>query len=157
MIVDRLPHRSSYGALHPLFPRALEFLSDFDRRRADGRIELSGEQLFATVSGYETAPAVGRPFEAHRAYIDIQYLLQGRERILHAPVDELELLDEYVVEADLALYADPSASSSVLVRPGDFVILFPGDAHKTGCMAGGRDAVRKIVVKVAVEGSGLGD
>ena len=157
MIVDRLGSRHRYGALHPLFPRALEFLARFDERLPDGRIELDGERLFATVSRCESSPATGRPFEAHRAYIDIHCLIEGRERILHAAVDDLEPLEEYVAGADLALYADPPASSSVLVRPGEFVVLFPGDAHKPGCMAGGRDAVRRIVVKVAVERDDLGD
>lgn len=152
MIVDRLGMRSRYAAMHPLFPRALAFLTEFDPTLPDGRIPLDDERLFATVSSYDTSPATGRPFEAHRRYIDIQCLLQGRERILHAPVDQLEPLDEYVEEADVALCADPPASSSVLMRPGDFCILFPGDAHKSACMAGGRDAVRKILVKVAVEG-----
>lgn len=157
MIVDRIEHRALYHDLHPLFPRALEYLASFDPGSPDGRIELDGEMLFATVSRYQSSPATGRAFEGHRVYIDIQYLMEGRERILHAPVNELDCSEEYDVAADLALYADPPASSSVLVRSGDFVILFPGDAHKPGCMAGGREAVRKIVVKVAVQSPGLGD
>jgi YhcH/YjgK/YiaL family protein len=34
------------------------------------------------------------------------------------------------------------------MRPGDLAIFHPGDAHKPGCMAGGRHTVRKVVVKV---------
>lgn len=151
MIVGELAHRRRYGALHPFFADALEFLADFDPGQDDGRIELDGERVIAIVERYESSPATGRPFEAHRRYIDIQCVLEGRERILHSPVDGLDPLEEYAPDADVTFYDDPPASSSILVRPGEFVILFPEDGHKPGCMAGGRDAVRKIVVKVEAQ------
>lgn len=151
MIAGELVHRRRYGALHPFFADALEFLANFDPGSPDGRIELDGERLIAVIERYESSPATGRPFEAHRRYIDIQCVLEGRERILHCHLEGLEPLEEYSREADVAFYEDPTATSSILVRPGEFVILFPEDAHKPGCMAGGRDAVRKVVVKVEAQ------
>ena len=51
-------------------------------------------------------------------------------------------------EKDIVFYAEPKVSSSLLVREGDLAFFHPGDAHKPGCMAGGRDSVKKVVVKV---------
>ena len=48
----------------------------------DGRHPIDGEAIFALVSTYETEPEGARSFEAHRKYIDVQYLLSGRE-IIH--------------------------------------------------------------------------
>ena len=76
----------------------------------------------------------------------------GRERMLHAPADSLDVDAPYLDEKDVAFYHDPPASSSVLVLPGQFAIFFPADGHKPGCMAGGREAVRKVVVKVRIAG-----
>ena len=66
--------------------------------------------------------------------------------------DALKVDTPYHDEKDVAFYADPELSSSFLVLPGQFAIFFPADGHKPGVMAGARDAVRKVVVKVRVPG-----
>jgi biofilm protein TabA len=74
----------------------------------------------------------------------------GMERVLHAPVSALEMVEEFEPDGDVAFFADPTQSSSFLLRAGDFALFHPGDAHKPGCMAGGRHTVRKVVVKVRI-------
>ncbi|MBW3631011.1 MAG: YhcH/YjgK/YiaL family protein [Gemmatimonadetes bacterium] len=78
--------------------------------------------------------------------------MSGRERMLYAPADTLDVQTPYIDEKDVAFYQDPPASSSLLVIPGQFAIFFPTDGHKPGCMAGGREAVRKVVIKLRVPG-----
>ena len=56
----------------------------------------------------------------------------------------------YDEDGDVLFFAEPGASSSLLVPAGGVAIFHPGDAHKPGCMAGARDAVRKVVVKVRI-------
>lgn len=127
---------------------ALDFLRGFDPATPDGRYPVRGEEVFALVQTYETGPATEKRFESHRAHLDVQYVAEGEERILHAPVRLLEVADPYDPATDLAFYAEPRAASSLLVRAGDFAVLLPGDGHKPGCMAGGRHRVKKVVVKV---------
>ena len=150
MIVDTLAAAARYHALGPRIARGLDYLAAFDPAVPDGRHEIDGDELFALVQRYDTAPGSERRFESHRRYVDLQLVAAGRERILHAPIRLLEPAADYDEERDVRFYHEPGASSSVLLGPGDFAILFPDDGHKPGCMAGGRDAVLKVVVKARV-------
>src|SRR6185503_7718911 len=124
------------------------WLGSFDPAIADGRHAIDGDDVFAIVSAYATGPATEKRFETHRVYVDLQYVASGAERILHAPAAELAVETPYDAANDITFYAEPKASSSLLVRAGGLAVFHPADAHKPGCMAGGRDEVRKVVVKV---------
>jgi len=148
MILTTLAAADAYAALVPGIAQGLAWLRAFDPSIADGRHDIDGSRVFALVSSYDTGPATEKRFESHRAYLDVQYVASGSERILHAPTDSLTVETPYDASNDIMFYAEPKASSSLLLRTGDIAIFHPPDGHKPGCMAGGRDAVRKVVVKV---------
>lgn len=150
MIVDTLENAAQYEPISPLIAAGLAYLAAFDPSLEDGKYEIAGQQIVAVVQSYDTSPATDKRFEAHREHIDIQFIVSGRERILHADTAGLAVDTEYNEAKDVQFFRDPEASSSLLLTPGSFAIFFPHDAHKPGCMAGGRDPVRKVVVKVAV-------
>jgi biofilm protein TabA len=150
MILDQIQRSNRYEGLDPLIALGLAFLRDFDADTPDGRIDLSGDDLFALVQSYHTAPATEKRFETHRVYADIQFVATGRERILYSPVEALEVETDYDASTDLVFYREPAASTSLLMQPGTFAVFYPDDAHKPGCMAGGREAVKKVVLKVRV-------
>jgi biofilm protein TabA len=149
MILDSLAGFDDTG-LPEGVREAMRWLRAFDPTTEDGRCPVRGEEVFALVQTYETGPATEKRFESHRAHLDVQYVAEGEERILHAPVRLLAVAEAYDAERDVAFYEDPKYASSILMRPGDFAVLLPGDGHKPGCMAGGRHRVRKVVVKVRV-------
>ena len=151
MIVDRISNHRLYGSMQEGLRLGFEYLTAFDPDTPDGRYPIDGERIFALVQSYDTGPSTERRFETHRRNIDIQYIVSGRERILHAPFAGLSVETPYDHATDAVFYHDPEASSSILLNVGDFAIFHPHDAHKGGCMAGGRDAVRKVVVKVGVD------
>jgi biofilm protein TabA len=151
MILDLISRCGIYEPLGERFAEGLRWLRDFDPATPDGRVEIAGDAVLALVQSYETAPGAEKQFESHRFHADIQYVVSGRERILHADAERLPVTVPFDAATDIAFHAEPAASSSLLLGAGDFAILWPGDAHKPGCMAGGRDAVRKIVVKVRLE------
>ena len=148
MIADHLRNAALYHALAPGIARGLRWLAAFDPATPDGRHEIQGEDVFALVQRYDTGPATAKRFEAHRRHADVQLVASGRERLLHAAAGALEVETPYDEATDVVFFRDPPASSSVLLGAGDFAVLFPDDAHKPGCMAGGRDPVLKVVVKV---------
>ena len=79
-------------------------------------------------------------------HIDIQVLLKGRERIGWLPRAQCqEPQAPYDKEKDVIFFEDTPASYVDLV-PGDFVILYPEDAHAP--LIGGGGAVSKLVVKI---------
>ncbi|HEX2092902.1 MAG TPA: YhcH/YjgK/YiaL family protein [Longimicrobiaceae bacterium] len=150
MILDSLDSLDARDAFAPGIQDAVDYLRGLDPSIADGRHPIRGDDLFALVQTYETGPSTEKRFESHRRYLDVQFLIEGSERILHVPVQLLTPATGYDEDTDLLFYQEPRYSSSLLLRPGDFAVFHPGDAHKPGCMAGGRHRVRKVVVKVRI-------
>ena len=150
MIIDTLANASRYRGIAPLLDRGL---GEMERLAgsplADGRHELAGQKLAAVFSSYRTEDPEAKPFEAHRRFIDIQVVLQGRETLYWAPLTSLEPRGEYSEANDVAFFTG-SAGIAIPLEPGWFAVLFPQDAHKPGCLRGGPSQVRKLVIKVAV-------
>lgn len=150
MILTSLAEAAPYEALGPRIAAGLRWLRTLDSSLPDGRHAIDGDDVFALVSSYDTGPSTEKRFETHVRHVDLQYVAAGQERILHTPAAALEVETAYDEAADITFYAEPPFASSLLMRPGDLAVFFPGDAHKPGCMSGGRHAVRKVVVKVRI-------
>lgn len=150
MILTTLADAAEYEVLGERIAAGLRWLRAFDPALPDGRHAIDGDEVFALVSTYETGPSTEKRFETHVRHVDLQYVASGHERILHAPAAALAVETPYDEAADVAFHAEPPFASSLLLRPGDLAVFHPGDAHKPGCMAGGRHTVRKVVVKVRI-------
>lgn len=149
MIVDVIENSAAYENLHPLFKPAFAFLKDSaNHTAADGRTELCGDKLFALTQSYETKPAQDGRHEAHRKYIDIQFIADGDESIGYAPLADLQIVTEFDPKIDAGFYE--GTSSLVTLRKGMFAVFFPGDAHMPCRHTGKSASVKKIVIKVAV-------
>lgn len=149
MIYDTLEHLARYEGIHPGVLKGLRFLAetDFAAETAE-RFELDGERLFAFTQAYETREDNDTP-EAHRKYIDIQYLIEGEELVGVAPLEEMTEEVEAKPEGDIWFYHGPTAKLPIGKRR--FLVLFPEDAHAP-CIALGKPApVKKCVVKVRVD------
>ncbi|NDC54007.1 MAG: DUF386 domain-containing protein [Planctomycetia bacterium] len=151
MILDSLPRSHRYATLHPRFADAFAFLGRMPADIAVGRHEIAGDALFALVQRYETRPVDGMQLEAHRRYIDIQYLVAGSEVIRWAPLPGLDHATRpYDAEKDYALFALPPAATPLRIQAGEFMIFFPDDAHAPcGCLDLPAEVV-KVVVKVEI-------
>jgi YhcH/YjgK/YiaL family protein len=111
------------------------------------RIELDGDKVFAMIQHYETKPKEQGVWEAHRKYIDVQYVAEGQELMGYANLGHLQA-GEYDGEKDFVLLK--GEGSFVLMKSGTFVILTPQDAHIPGVAVDLPQPVKKVVVKVAV-------
>jgi YhcH/YjgK/YiaL family protein len=149
MILDRLENADLYAKLHPAFAKAFAFLrSDKVTSLEPGRHELDGDRLFVLLATTPGRGHAGAKLEAHRKYIDIQYVVRGTDEIGWRPTKQcLEVESAYNDERDVAFWHDAPESWSTLVA-GSFVILYPHDAHAP---LGGAGDVSKAVIKVAVE------
>ena len=133
--------------------RGLHFILDArDQALADGRIEVDGDRVYVLVQSYDTVPAAAdSKFEAHRRYIDIQYIAEGREGIGYARLSDMTVTKEYNPDKDVVNgTVTPDACTVVKLEPGMAGIFFPEDAHAPKLALGTPGAVKKIVVKVLV-------
>jgi len=145
MIVDRIENAALYRGLGERIALALASLQT---PREAGRYELDGDKVFALVQQYQSKPLSEGKWEAHRKYIDVQFVVSGAERIGWTPVDGLTLTESYNEIKDIAFYKGDG--DFVTVPAGTFVILFPEDAHMPGIAVDAPAPVTKVVVKVRV-------
>jgi len=147
MVLDHVSHAAQYGGLSPLLQRALGYLTSTDwGRRATGRHDFEGDALFAIVSDYQTRPEPEVPWEAHRRYIDVQYVHSGAERLGYA---DLATLAAGPYDETRDLVPADGVGTWVTLAAGSFAILWPHDAHRPGVAIEEPAAVRKVVLKVA--------
>lgn len=151
MILDTLENASQYVALNPRFAAAFDWLRSADPDKLEGgsRVYLDDKKLYVIVDHKEGRGRDGARMETHQHYIDIQFATAGTDEIGWRPAQACtQVSDPYNPEKDTAKFSDP-AEAWVAVPPGSFAIFFPGDGHAP---LGGTGEIRKLVVKVAVEG-----
>ena len=154
MLITDLDAVASQVAMFPAMERALNFLQSVDTSTlTDGKMEIDGSRVYALVQTYESRPENDNPtFEAHRRYADIQYIESGVEIIGWAPLALLEPSDPYDEEKDAVLGTVPTeAWTPVRIAAGQAIVLYPSDAHAPGLAAGEPAAVKKVVLKIALE------
>ncbi|MDF2634451.1 MAG: hypothetical protein K0R78_1325 [Pelosinus sp.] len=136
----------------PALQKGLLYLKNTDLATLSvGRHDIDGDTIFALVSEYVTEPKKDRRPEAHKKYIDIQYLASGEEMIgcsLLAP--EYEVLQDELELKDLIFYKEVQQEVDMLLKPGVYAVLFPNDVHRPCCMLGSAAKVKKVVVKIAI-------
>jgi len=148
MILSTLFESDRYAALHPLFPRAFEFIRDTDLLvLAPGRYPIVGEQLFVIVENVAGRTREAAKLECHRKYIDIQLVLEGVDEMgWKALADCVDPVSDYSAEKDIRFFHDAPAAW-IATPPGAFCIFFPEDAHAPLVSAG---HIRKAIFKIAV-------
>lgn len=151
MLTTSIDLIQKYNYLEEKFRRGYEFLKNTDLATLPlGRVDIDGDDLFASVQEYTTMPEDVCRYEAHNRYFDIQYVAEGQERFGYARRAGLEEDAPYNETDDIVFFREPAQGGSVLLKAGDCAVVSPEDAHKPRCIAGEACKVRKIVVKVRV-------
>ena len=130
--------------------KALAYLRDTNfESLPNGEYEVEGRAIFARVNTYETEAREKKP-ESHIKYIDVQFLVAGKESIGFCPLtEEHKLVEDYADEQDLLFYEKAHNENYVNMKAGDIAIFFPWEIHRPGCNLDGEKAqVKKVVVKV---------
>jgi biofilm protein TabA len=150
MIYDSLDSLGSYKGLSRNLDDAIEYIASHDLGGLpEGRSPIDGERLFCSVMSYETKEPTLARYEAHRRYLDIQILLEGREDCFYLPLEGLPALEAFDPERDVGFHSEAGRAGLALpLERGLFALFLPQDAHKPGCARGGSRRVRKVVVKV---------
>ena len=147
MIFDTLDNIKNYEGLGKVYT-ALQFLSETDFTKMElGRYELVGDDIFYMVQRYETDPDKTIS-EAHKKYIDIQFMVKGEEVIGVAPICCEKTETEAKPENDVWFY-DCKTEPLTLIE-NSFMVLYPNDLHCPGVAVNEPLSCLKVVVKVKV-------
>ena len=145
MICAKLSDAGKYLGIHPNLDRALKLLTpEFLSSVGTVRQSIDGDALYVTRFDVQTSTDETRLFEHHSRYLDIFTLADGEERVDIATPEKLTLTEQH----DDYWGCEGSAEQSVILTPGSFLVLFPGDAHRPGMAVTEPKNISRIVFKV---------
>jgi YhcH/YjgK/YiaL family protein len=132
-----------------IWDKAFAFLNrkDLDTLSA-GTYPVDGKNAYAIVSLYDSKDADKTKWESHRQYIDLQYVISGKEKIGVAPVIHARVTEAYDEAKDIAHYE--SDGKYYVAEPGTFFLFFPEETHRPGIKVSSSVPVRKLVIKIIV-------
>lgn len=149
MIIDKLSNSQLYFGLGERINKAFAYLKQTDFSKMElGKYEIDGENIFALVNEYNTKDESEGKLEAHKKYIDVQFVAEGEELMGYAPLENQTVIDEYNEQNDITFFSGDK--SFTLVEKGMFAIFFPTDVHLPGIKVSQKTYVKKIVIKVRV-------
>jgi YhcH/YjgK/YiaL family protein len=150
MIYDKIDNLEIYAGISEDIRIGLEWLRDVNPDIEKGVYELS-PRVKAIISEYTTKEANESGYEAHREYIDIQYLLKGCEKICCLPLEYLKETRPYKSEIDAAFYEEEEVMpQEIMIGNGYFAVFFPPDGHEPGLDTMKPIDVKKVVIKVKI-------
>ena len=151
MILDKIQNIDLYSGISENIKNAIEYIkkTDFSEMKM-GKHEIN-DKMFVLVNEYETKENELRILEAHRKYIDFQYVLEGNELIEYELMNKQKVYSEYNAEDDYILFHNTEYVSQIQFNEGMFAILYPNDLHLPGVINIEKSNIRKIVLKVLID------
>ncbi len=148
MILSHISNDSHYLRCHPDFIAAFSFLKECNLScLSEGRHTILRDRIYAIVSKNQGKGQNSAKLEAHRQYIDIQYVVKGRDRIgWRSLISCKECCEPYQKEKDIIYFSD-IPQTWIDVDQDYFAVFFPEDAHAP---LAGESEVSKVVIKIAV-------
>ena len=151
MFTSSIQHRNKTNIFlnHPIFSESFEWILKNAETASAGIHGLGEPNWFVNVHGYATQSREQCVWENHTRTVDIQYIIDGVEGIDFARVEALGEPTLYKSETDTQKFSpEPFAASHLVLNAGEFVVFFPGEAHRPKIAVGEPCALRKLVVKI---------
>jgi YhcH/YjgK/YiaL family protein len=146
MIICPWKELGRYASILPGVEEAIELI-DALKDLTPATYPLSGSNKVLIQQG-TTKNADGALAEAHRQFLDIQYIMEGQETVGWAPVDTLTLEGDFDTAKDKGKYS--GSFDFIPVRAGYCYIVFPEDGHMPGVHLNDPTNFKKAVVKLKV-------
>lgn len=132
--------------------QAFAFLNNKDlQNMKPGKYVIDDGNVTAEITEGPTKDISATQWEAHRQFNDLQYVIQGKELIGVASVDDLEkeITAPYTHTRDIIHFKN-EGGQYLDADPGTFFIFSPLEMHRPSIKATGTGKVKKVVVKVRV-------
>jgi biofilm protein TabA len=115
---------------------------------AVGKYPIDGEHAFASITETIDKNLENTGWESHQKYIDLQYIIKGKEKIGSAASKGAKVINPYNAINDVANYQIKDANYTLAV-PQFFFLFFPADAHRSNIKVN-EEIVKKLVIKIQV-------
>ncbi len=149
MIYSNIKNKNEYKFLDEKIQKCFEYIEENNLKDMEkGTYEIDGKDIFVNIVEYKTTKAENRFWEAHKQYIDIHFMLEGKEYININFIDDME--KKPYIEKDDFLELIGDKKISVLMKERDFLICYPNDAHMTAVEVENPEKIKKAIFKVIV-------
>jgi biofilm protein TabA len=150
--VNKREFAISYFKNRDKWDKAFTFLKTNDLKNLEiKRYDIDGDIVYAPVSEYMSKNEGDAHFEAHRKYIDIQYVIKGVEQIGVSPISKRKNTVTPYDDAKDIEFMTVTDSTYSKASQDNFFIFFPSDSHKPGMKIDSVSPIKKIVVKVKAD------
>lgn len=147
MVIDTIENCAHYFGMHPDFERVFRWLRAADADAlTERRYVIEEGRLWVSVQRYVSKPREECAAEGHEKFIDIQYVVRGREAVGYEPRAGSRALSDYDAEHDIQFFEDHC--DLITIPTGSFYIAAPDDLHLTKCACVEPEEIIKLVAKV---------
>lgn len=149
MIFGNIKNLHEYDYLPVDIKKCFEYaasnnLLDFEK----GSYKIDGNNLFVNIVEYETIDVENRFWEAHKNYLDLHLMLDGKEQIDVNFIGNME--EKEFVEKDDFLPLEGDKNGHVILEKDDFLICYPNDAHRTAVKVNNPKKIKKAIFKIII-------
>lgn len=146
MLVSSLKNHKKILKFFPQLDIVFDFLKkEISAKASDGKIIIN-KDIYAVIQTCLPKPKNEQVLEKHKKYIDLQYVISGKEKIGWKYFDKnFTTLKKYNSKNDISFYSD-KPETFIHLKKGEFAIFFPEDTHAPLCCD---KPVKKCIVKIA--------
>jgi YhcH/YjgK/YiaL family protein len=145
MLISSLKNYRNILKIFPSLACVFDFIKEnIHSDTVEGRYDMS-DGIYAVVQKCVPKDENERFLETHKKYIDLQYVISGKEKIGLKFVDKtFQVHKRYNSKNDISFFSN-KPDTYIELKKNEFVLLFPEDAHAP---LSGSGIVKKCIVKI---------
>ena len=146
MIIDCLKNAGLYASMQEDFAEVFEVIEKMVRGEICEKVVIREGSVWVNAPKTTVISDAPKKYEAHRNFIDVQFILSGAEQFGCANVERLTPAVPYDTQKDIEFFdGEPELFT---LRAGDFCIVYPHDAHLPAYAKLGDGDLVRIVAKI---------
>lgn len=148
MLISSIKNYKNILKIFPQLDIVFDFLlNNISNKTVDGKYDIT-KDIYAVVANSQPKPKEEQLLEAHKKYIDLQYIITNTDNIGWKFLDKsFRIYKRYNKKNDISFYKT-KPDIFFKLKKGEFVIFFPEDTHAPLCNL---KKVKKCIVKIPKE------
>nr|MBC7613988.1 YhcH/YjgK/YiaL family protein [Pseudopedobacter sp.] len=147
--INKAEFEKQYSANKTVWDKAFEWMKSQDLENLSvGKYPIDGDNAYASITETVNKNFVDAKWELHQKYIDLQYIIKGKEKIGMAPSEGAKVINSYNETKDVANYKIDNAKF-ITATPKEFYLFFTADAHRPNIKLN-EEIIKKLVIKIHV-------
>lgn len=148
MVFGNIDNLKEYSFLEDKVKKCFEYAKEHDLLQYEkGSHEIDGDELFVNIVSYTTTTPEERFWEAHKKYIDVHMIIEGKESIDVSFCDDMQI-KSFDENRDFVELTGEEKATVNLINKGDFLICYPEDAHRTAIICQQSQTIKKAIFKI---------